>query len=213
MNIRVLIADDHGVVAEGLRSLIEAQRDMLVVALASNGQDAVRCSLETNPDVVVMDNAMPVLNGTEAARLIRKRRAQIRVVMLSMHSDSVHVRRAFEAGASGYVLKNSVGNELIDAIRAVHAGRRFLGNPLAEGLIDRIASDVPADLLSRLNARDRQVLQAITEGKSSAEAGAILHLSPRTVETYRRRLMQKLQITDLPTLVKFAIRHGITAVE
>jgi len=213
MKIRVLIADDHGVVAESLRSFIEAQRDMTVVALASNGQDAMRRSLETNPDVVVMDNAMPVLNGTEATRLIRKRRAQIRVVMLSMHSDSVHVRRAFEAGARGYVLKNSVGNELIDAIRAVQAGRRFLGSPLADHLIDGFASDVPDDLLSRLNARDRQVLQAITEGKSSAEAGAILHLSPRTVETYRSRLMQKLQITDLPTLVKFAIRHGITTTE
>jgi DNA-binding NarL/FixJ family response regulator len=213
MKIRVLIADDHGVVAEGLRSFIEAQRDMTVVALASNGQDAMRRSLETNPDVVVMDNAMPVLNGTEATRLIRKRRAQIRVVMLSMHSDSVHVRRAFEAGARGYVLKNSVGNELIDAIRTVQAGRRFLGNPLADNLIDGIATDVPDDLLSQLNARDRQVLQLITEGKSSAEAGAILHLSPRTVETYRCRLMQKLQITDLPTLVKFAIRHGVTAVE
>jgi DNA-binding NarL/FixJ family response regulator len=213
MKIRVLIADDHGVVAEGLRSLIEAQRDMVVVALASNGQDAMRRSLETSPDVVVMDNSMPVLNGTEATRLIRKRRAQTRVVMLSMHSDSVHVRRAFEAGASGYVLKNSVCNELIDAIRVVHAGRRFLGNPLPDALIDRIASDVPADPLSLLNARDRQVLQAITEGKSSAEAGAILHLSPRTIETYRSRLMQKLQITDLPTLVKFAIRHGVTTVE
>jgi DNA-binding NarL/FixJ family response regulator len=213
MKIRVLIADDHGVVAESLRSFIEAQGDMVVVALASNGQDAMRRCLETNPDVVVMDNAMPVLNGTEATRLIRKRCAQIRVVMLSMHSDSVHVRRAFEAGAHGYVLKSSVGNELIDAIRAVQAGRRFLGNALADGLIDRFASDLPDDLLSRLNARDRQVLQAITEGKSSAEAGAILHLSPRTVETYRSRLMQKLQITDLPTLVKFAIRQGVTTVE
>jgi DNA-binding NarL/FixJ family response regulator len=213
MKIRVLIADDHGVVAESLRSFIEAQRDMVVVALASNGPDAMRLCLETNPDVVVMDNAMPVLNGIEATRLIRKRRPQIRVVMLSMHSDSVHVRRAFEAGAHGYVPKNAVGNELVDAIRAVQAGRRFLGDPLADGLIDRFVSDVPDDLLSRLNARDRQVLQAITEGKSSAEAGAILHLSPRTVETYRSRLMQKLQITDLPTLVKFAIRQGVTTVE
>src|SRR5258708_27207024 len=143
----------------------------------------MRRSLETSAEVVVMDNAMPVLNGTEATRLIRKRRAQIRVVMLSMHSASVHVRRAFEAGARGYVLKNSVGNELIDAIRAVQAGRRFLGNPLADNLIDGIATDVPDDPVSQLNARDRQVLQLITEGKSNPRTGGALRLSPLSTQT------------------------------
>ena len=124
MTIRILIADDHAVVAEGLRSLINAQRDMEVVGLAENGREAVRQTLEKNPDVVVMDNAMPELNGIEAARIIRNKCAQTRVVMLSMHSTSVYVHRALQAGASGYVLKESVGRELVDAIRTVHVGRR-----------------------------------------------------------------------------------------
>jgi PAS domain S-box-containing protein len=145
VTIRILIADDHAIVAEGLQSLIEAQRDMKVVGLAGDGREAVRLTLEKKPDVVVMDNAMPELNGTEAVRIIRKRCAHTRVVMLSMHSSSAHIQHALQAGAGGYVLKASVGRELVDAIRTVHAGRRYLSTPLADNLLDRLMSDMPFD--------------------------------------------------------------------
>jgi DNA-binding NarL/FixJ family response regulator len=213
VTIRILIADDHAVVAEGLRSLIEAQRDLEVVALAGDGHEAVRRALEKKPDVVVMDNAMPLLNGTEAARIIRKRCARTRIVMLSMHSDSVHIHRALQAGAGGYVLKESVGRELVDAIRTVHAGRRYLSKPLADDLLDRLMSDVPEDPLSRLSARERQVLQMIAEGTSVVDIARKLSLSRKTVETYRERMMEKLGLDDLAGLIKFAIQQGVVSLD
>jgi DNA-binding NarL/FixJ family response regulator len=213
VTIRILIADDHAIVAEGLRSLIDAQSDMEVVGLAGNGRDAIRQTLEKEPDVVVMDNAMPELNGIEATRVIRQRCAQTRIVMLSMHSTSVHVQRALQAGAGGYVLKESVGRELVDAIRAVHAGRRYLSKPLADDLLDRLVSEVPEDPLSRLSSRERQVLQLIAEGISVVDIAGKLSLSRKTVETYRERMMEKLDIHDFASLIKFAVQHGVTSLD
>jgi DNA-binding NarL/FixJ family response regulator len=213
MTIRILIADDHVVVAEGLRALIDAQPDMEVVGLADNGREAVKLALEKKPDLVVMDNAMPEMNGVEAARIIRKTSADVRVVMLSMHSTSVHVRRALGAGAGGYILKESVGRELLDAIRTVHAGRRYLSKPLADDLLDRLASDAPEDPLSRLSTRERQVLQLIAEGNSVVEVGDKLALSRKTVETYRSRMMEKLDLHDLASLIKFAIQHDLVSLD
>ena len=213
MTIRILIADDHTVVAEGLRALIEAQPDMKVVGLAGDGREALKQTLETKPDVVVMDNAMPELNGTEATRIIRKRCAQTRVVMLSMHSNSVHIQRALQAGAGGYVLKESVGRELVDAIRTVHAGRRYLSMPLTDKLLDRLMSDVPEDPLSRLSGRERQVLQMIAEGKSVVDIAGKLSLSRKTVETYRERMMEKLALDDLAALIKFAIQQDVVSLD
>jgi DNA-binding NarL/FixJ family response regulator len=213
VKIKILIADDHVIVAEGLRSLINAQSDMEVVGLAGDGRDAVRQTLEKKPDVVVMDNAMPELNGIEAARIIRKRCAQTRVVMLSMHSTSVHVHRALQAGAGGYVLKESVGRELLDAIRAVHAGRRYLSKPLADDLLDRLVSDVPEDPLSQLSSRERQVLQMIAEGNSVVDIAGKLSLSRKTVETYRERMMEKLGLHDFASLIKFAVQHDVTSLD
>jgi DNA-binding NarL/FixJ family response regulator len=213
VTIRILIADDHAVVAEGLRSLIEAQPDMKVVSLAADGREALRQTLETKPDVVVMDNAMPELNGTEATRIIRDRCGDTRVVMLSMHSNSVHIQRALHAGAGGYVLKESVGRELVDAIRAVHAGRRYLSAPLTDKLLDRLMSDVPDDPLSRLSGRERQVLQMIAEGKSVVDIAGKLSLSRKTVETYRERMMEKLALDDVPSLVKFAIQQKMVSLD
>jgi DNA-binding NarL/FixJ family response regulator len=213
VTIRILIADDHAVVAEGLQSLIEAQPDMQVVALAGDGREAVRQSLEKNPDVVVMDNAMPELNGTEAARIISKRCAHTRIVMLSMHSNSVHIHRALQAGAGGYVLKESVGRELVDAIRTVHAGRRYLSKPLADDLLDRLVHDVPEDPLSRLSARERQVLQMIAEGTTVVDIARKLSLSRKTVETYRERMMEKLGLSDFAGLIKFAIQQGVVTLD
>lgn len=213
MTIRVLIADDHTVVAEGLRSLIGAEHDMEVVGLASNGLDAVRQALKKQPHVVVMDNAMPELNGTEAALIITKRAEHTRVVMLSMYSTSMHAQRALQAGAAGYVLKASVGRELVEAIRAVHAGRRYLSPPLADGLLDRVVADVEEDPLSRLSARERQVLQFIAEGVPVVDIAGKLSLSRKTVETYRERLMEKLGLYDVAGLVKFAIQHGVVTLD
>lgn len=214
MTIRVLIADDHLVVAEGLRSLIEAQADMEVIACVQDGREAVRCALETHPDIVLMDNSMPELNGTEATHLISERQPESRVIMLSMYSDPVHVRRALQAGARGYVVKRSAAKEVIDAIRAVHGGRRYLSKPLADDVIEQfVAGSAAQDPVVRLSSRERQVLQMLAEGRSVTEIAAKLSLSPRTVETYRARMMDKLGIRELASLMKFAIQHGIVPLE
>jgi DNA-binding NarL/FixJ family response regulator len=213
MTIKILIADDHAIVAEGLRALVGAQRDMEVIGLAGNGHDAVRRSLETKPDVVVMDHAMPLLNGTEAARMITQRTAHTRVVMLSMHSNSVHVHRALQAGAGGYVLKMSVAKDLVAAIRAVHAGHRYLSKPLTGELLERIASNASEDRLSLLSGRERQVLQMIAEGGSVVEIAGTLCLSRKTVETYRARMMDKLGIDHLAGLIRFAIQNSVVPLE
>lgn len=213
MSIRILIADDHAVVAEGLRALISAQADMQVIGLAENGHEAVRQCMELQPDLVVMDNSMPELNGIEATRIIRKRSPGVRVVMLSMHSSSVHVQRAFSAGVGGYVVKGSAGRELLDAIRAVDAGRRYISGSLADGLLELMAADTLDDPVRLLSARERQVLQLIAEGASVAAISELLSLSRKTVETYRSRMMDKLEIHELAGLIKFAFQHGLVSAD
>jgi DNA-binding NarL/FixJ family response regulator len=214
MTIRVLIADDHGVVAEGLRSLVEAQTDMKVIALAEDGREAVRRAMESSPDVVLMDIGMPVLNGTEAMRIIRERLPQTRVIMLSAYSDPVHVYRALQAGAAGYIAKKSVAKEVVDAIRIAHEGRHYLSGQLTESLIDHVAHKAASDdPLLRLSSRERQVLQLLAEGHSIAQIAKALSLSPKSVETYRARLTEKLHIRDLASLVRFAIQHGVTSLD
>lgn len=214
LRIRVLIADDHDLVAEGLQLLIDAQSDMEVVGRAANGRDVVRSALALTPDVVLMDVSMPEMNGVEATRAIRERRPDTRVVAVSMHSNPEIVCRALEAGAGGYLVKRVAGRELLQAIRAVHAGRRYFSEHIVEEVIDRLlAGRTGADPLAALSARERQVLQLLVEGKSVTEIAGMLSVSPRTVETYRARLLAKLDIRDMPSLVRFAIRHGITALE
>jgi DNA-binding NarL/FixJ family response regulator len=213
MKIRVLVADDHAIVAEGLRALIDDQRDMKVAALAENGLVAARRSLELKPDVVVMDHAMPVLNGIEATHMIRRRRAETRVIILSMHSDMVHVQRALQAGANGYVLKKTGAREVLHAIRTVHAGRRYLSASLADELLDHVMFEVPADPLSPLSARERQVLQMIAEGRAIVDIASALSLSRKTVETYRERMMEKLGVSDFAALIRFAIKQGLVSLE
>jgi DNA-binding NarL/FixJ family response regulator len=187
---------------------------MKVVAVVENGREAVCHATENALDVILMDIAMPVLNGTEATRIIRERHPQTRVVILSAYSDPVHVYRALQAGAMGYVAKRSVAKEVIDAIRVAHQGRYYLGGKLTEGLIDHVvhkaASDDP---LPRLSSRERQVLQMLAEGNSGANIATALSLSPKTVETYRARMMEKLDLDDFASLIRFAIQHGITPLE
>ena len=214
MTIRILIADDHAVVAEGLRHLLSAQSDMEVVALADNGREAVRIASDALPDVVLMDHAMPLMNGTEATRLIRERCGETRVIMLSMYSDAVHVYRALQAGATGYIIKKSVAKEVVDAIQAVNRGSRYISKELAEIVIEHVVHrTTPHDPLERLSSRERQVLQLLAEGHSVAVIAGTLSLSPKTVETYRARMMEKLGIFELAGLVRFAIQQGVTSLE
>jgi len=213
MTISVLIADDHTVVAEGLRHLVAAQPEMEVIGLAENGRDAVREACDSRPDIVLMDHGMPLLNGTEATRLIRERCPDTRVIMLSMYSDAVHVFRALQAGATGYIIKRSVAKEVVDAIWAVHRGGRYLSRQLADVVIDVVHRTAPEDPLERLSSRERQVLQLLAEGHSVAEIAGTLSLSPKTVETYRARMMEKLGIYELAGLVRFAIQQGVTSLD
>jgi DNA-binding NarL/FixJ family response regulator len=214
MGIRVLIADDHTLVAEGLRALIASQPGLEVVGQAADGREALRRSLELRPDVLVMDMSMPEMNGIEAARAIRARLPATQVVMVSMHSTPEYVQRALEAGALAYLVKRSASRELIAAIRAAHAGRRYFSENIAESVIERYLGDAAArDPLAVLSARERQVLQLLAESRSVADIARELSLSPKTVETYRSRLFDKLGIRDLPALVRFAIQHGVTPLE
>ena len=210
----VVLADDHTVVRDGLRVLLEAHSDISVVGDAANGRQAVRLALQLHPDVVVMDIAMPELNGIEATRQIHDASPSTQVVILSMHSTTEHIFRALQAGARGYLLKDSAGAEVVAAVRAVHAGRRYLSRKIASTVLDDYISERSrATPLDSLSPRERQILQLVAEGKSSAETAALLFLSPKTVDTYRSRMMQKLGIGDLPGLVKFAIQHGITQLD
>jgi DNA-binding NarL/FixJ family response regulator len=210
--IRVLLADDHPLVCAGLAALLAQQGDMEVVATAIDGREALRAARELSPDVVIMDVSMPGMNGIEAAERIRDLGGGAKVVMLSMHDSAEHVYRALRAGATGYLLKESAGREVVDAVRAVLAGRRYLSDriPGQEALLGRLAAKASGSPLERLSKREREILQLVVEGKSSAEIAALVSLSPKTVETYRSRMMQKLGIADLPALVKFALQHGLT---
>jgi DNA-binding NarL/FixJ family response regulator len=213
MPIRILIADDHGVVAEGLKHLIEAQQDMQVVATVGDGREAIRVAKETQPDVVLMDLSMPELNGADATRAVLEHDPKCRVIVLSMYAEREYVRRALKAGAAGYVVKRSAAKEVVDAIRAVHAGQRYLSPRVADVVIDDYAGDGKGDLLEKLSTREREVLQLLAEGRTGAEIATRLALSQKTVETYRARLVEKLGIRDVAGLVKFAIQRGLVSLD
>jgi len=217
MTIKVFLADDHAVVRDGLQALLEGEHDISVVGVASNGRDAVRQVQKFDPDVVVMDIAMPELNGIEATARICEACPSIRVIILSMHDTSEHIFQALKAGARGYLIKESAGKEVIAAVHAVHSGRRYLSQKIEEKVIETYIENrkrVPdRSPLEKLSLREREILQLVVEGKTSAEIAECLFISPKTVETYRSRLMQKLGINDLPGLVKFAIQHGLTSIE
>lgn len=210
MTIRVLIADDHALMREGLRVLLETDPEIAVVASVANGREALRAARELSPDVAVMDISMPDLNGIEATREIRARNAAVQVVVLSMHSSREHVHQAFAAGALGYLLKESASAEVLAAIRNARLGRRYVSRAMGLAPDELRAGDPEKSPIASLSGRERQVLQLVVEGKSSAEIARIVHLSPKTVETYRSRLMKKLGVPDVTALVKFAVEHGLT---
>ena len=211
--IRILIADDHAVVAEGLKHLIEAQADMQVVAIVADGREAVRQAGELHPDVVLMDLSMPELNGADATRVILEQDPGRKVIVLSMYADHEYVRRALKAGALGYVVKRSAAKDVVDAIRSVHGGQRYVSPLVADAVIEDEAKPGKEDRLARLSTREREVLQLLAEGRTGTEIAERLSLSPKTVETYRARLVEKLGIRDVAGLVRFAIQRGIISLD
>lgn len=209
--IRILLADDHAMVRDGLAALLAQQRDCQVVGTADDGQAALQAALELRPDIVVLDIDMPRLNGIEAARAITAALPATRILMLSIKQAPEFIHRALQAGACGYLLKDSAGAELAPAIRALHARRRYLSEKISDTVLaDYLAERLTASPLDRLSPRERNILQLLAEGHSNAEAATILEISVKTVETYRGRLMQKLGLADVPALVKFALEHGVT---
>jgi DNA-binding NarL/FixJ family response regulator len=211
--IRILIADDHAMVAEGLKHLIEAQTDMQVLAVVGDGREAVRRTEELRPDVVIMDLSMPELNGADATRVILEQDPQRKVIVLSMYAEHEYVRRALKSGALGYVVKRSAAKDVVDAIRAVHAGQRYVSPLVAGAVSEEGARGDKDDRLARLSTREREVLQLLAEGRTGNEIAQRLSLSPKTVETYRARLVEKLGIRDVAGLVRFAIQRGIISLE
>lgn len=209
--IRVLLADDHSVLRDGLEAMLHAHPGMAVVGHAQDGREAVRKAIELSPDVTIMDIVMPELDGIEATRQVREHRPQSRVVILSMYSTTEHIFRALQAGAQGYLLKESAGAEVVAAVRSVHAGRRYLSQKITETVVDDYIREHHArSPLEALSPRERQILQGVAEGKSTAEIARALFLSPKTVDTYRSRLMQKLELDSVAGLVRFAIECGLT---
>jgi DNA-binding NarL/FixJ family response regulator len=206
--IRILLADDHAVVRQGFRMILAAQADMEIVGEAGNGREAVERAEELKPDIVVMDVAMPELNGIEATRRLAGSAPHTRVVALSMHKDSVYVREILRAGARGYLLKDSPAGDLVSAIRAVASGQSYLSPAVSNAVLDDYRKHVtnPIDLLT---SREREVLQMLAEGKTNKEIAVVLNLSVYTVDAHRGRIMEKLNLHSINELVRFAVRNGL----
>ena len=209
---RVLLADDHRIVIEGLKKLLEPEYD--VVGTVEDGRALIAAVEKLQPDVVVADISMPHLNGIEAVRQIRKKDPQIRVVILTMHQDVQYAARAFEAGASGFVLKVSAPSELITAMGEVLKGKTYVTPIIAGELIQsyREGNEYPEVVFSRLSARHREILQLVAEGHSAKEIGKILNISARTVESHKYQIMEILNVKTSAELVQFAIKHGIISI-
>lgn len=206
--IRILLADDHALVRHGFRMILAAQPDMEIAGEAGNGREAVELAQKLKPDVVVMDVAMPELNGIEATRRLIELAPRARVLALSMHKDAVYVREILRAGARGYLLKDSADADLIAAVRAIAKGEGYL----SPGVSDAVLSDYRrhvTDPLDLLTSREREVLQLIAEGKTNKEIATLLNLSVYTVEAHRGRLMEKLNLHSTGELVRFAVRSGL----
>src|SRR3954469_17684094 len=213
MPITVFVVDDHAVVREGLVALLATHLDIQIVGTAASGREAVAKVPKVKAQIAILDISMPELDGIETTRQLRAETPETAVIILSMHSDAQHVFHALKSGAKGYLLKESVGREIIDAVRAVYEGRRFLSPKIAEIVeagLGSSASDSPLDSLSR---REREVVKLVADGFSSNEISKMLNLSSKTVDSDRSRLMHKLHVADVAGLVKFAIQHGLTSLE
>jgi two-component system response regulator NreC len=210
--LRILLADDHTVVRQGLRKVLEERPEWQVVAEAGDGRDAVRLAEQHKPDVAVVDVAMPLLNGIEATRQITRRAPQTKVLVLSMYSDEAYVTQMLKAGATGYLLKDSADVDLLQAVQAVSQGKSFFSPAVARLMSDDYArqrGENAVDRYESLSEREREIFQLVAEGKTNKEMAALLFISPSTVETHRARIMEKLDLHSAAEIVLYAVRRGV----
>ncbi len=215
--MRILIVDDHVIVREGLRSILETKPDIEIIGEATNGSEALSLTEELRPDIVLMDITMPVMNGLEATSLLKKKAPEVNILILTMHEDDQYFFKILEAGASGYFVKGGSSSELLSAIRAVYEGQVFLYPSMAKKLLgdymERVKSGQNRDDYDGLTNREREILQLIAEGNSNTEIASRLFLSPATVQTHRANIMAKLDLHSRTELTKYAISHGLITLD
>lgn len=216
MDIRILLADDHKITRDGLKALLDSQKNMTVIGEAENGRQAVRLALELAPDVIVMDINMPELNGIEATRQIIAELPETKIIALSMYSDKRYVVGMLKAGVSGYLLKNCAFDELVSAISAVVANQNYMSQKIANTVMKdyaNILESSDSSPASQLTAREREVLQLIAEGLKTKDIAGRIHVSVKTVETHRQQIMRKLNAKSVAELTKIALREGLTSLD
>jgi len=216
MGIRIILVDDHAIVRSGLARLMQQQSGMEVIAQADNGASAVRLAKEMSPDVMIMDIGMPDLNGIEATRQILRETPRIKIIALSMHSSKKYIREMFKAGASGYLLKNCPFEELTEAIKVVLDGKSYISPSISNVVIGNYvcgSAQEEGSVFSVLTEREREVLQLLAEGKTTKQIADHLYISPKTVESHRLKIMNKLDIDNIAQLTKYAIQEGLTLPE
>ncbi len=206
--IKILLADDHTIVRQGLKLILSAHADLEVTGEAANGREAVEMAQKLKPDIVLMDVAMPELNGIEATRRMVEANSRIKVLVLSMHKEAVYVREILKAGARGYILKDAIDTELLNAVRSVAKGDGYISPAVSGALLNDYRKDVtdPVDLLS---GREREVLQLIAEGRTNKEIATRLNLSVYTIDSHRGKIMEKLNLHSTGELVRFALKNGL----
>ena len=211
--LRIVLGDDHTLVRQGVRKILESQAGWAVVGEAGDGREAVRMALETEPDVAVLDIGMPLLNGIEATRQITRRVPSCHVLILSMHADEAYITQVLQAGATGYLLKDSADTDLIRAVADVAAGRSFMSPAVARVMVDdyvrHLAGKGIIDRYDALSEREREIFQLVAEGHSNKAIAGILSISPTTVETHRARILQKLDLHNTAEVVLYAVRRGV----
>lgn len=216
MSIRILLAEDHKITRQGLRSLLENDSELEVIAEAGNGREAVALAKQLAPDVVIMDVSMPDLNGVEATKRVISDRSDVKVIALSMHSDTLFVSEMLKSGAAGYLLKDCAFEELVQAIKTVAEGKTYLSPSISGIVVDdylhRLTKSHTSDL-DVLTDREREVLQLLAEGQSTKQIALKLHISSKTVETHRRQIMNKLDLHTVAELTKYAVRKGLTSID
>jgi two-component system response regulator NreC len=207
--IRILLADDHTILRQGLKLILSSQPDLEVVGEAANGHEVVQLAQELRPDIVLLDVAMPELNGIDATRRMMETNPRLRILVLSMHKEAVYVREILRAGARGYLLKDVIDSELLNAVRSVARGDGYVSPAVSSALLSDYRQDIH-DPINLLTKREREVLQLIAEGRTNKEVATKLNLSVYTVDSHRGKIMEKLNLHSTGELVRFAIKHGLT---